>query len=864
MRLDKFTLRAQEAIQSAIELAERNTHQQVEPEHLLVAMLEQPEGIVRPILGKLGANVAVVLNDTQAAVARFPRVQGGQQYFSPRTNQIFTASQKQADKMHDEFISTEHLLLALVEEKDGESGKILRQHGVNKDDLVKVIEQMRGGSRITDQNAEQNYQALSKYARDLTDAARRGKLDPVIGRDDEIRRTIQVLSRRTKNNPVLIGEPGVGKTAIVEGLAQRIVSGDVPETLKNKRLVALDLGSMLAGAKYRGEFEDRLKAVLKEIENAQGQIVLFIDELHTLVGAGAAEGAIDASNMLKPALARGELRCVGATTLNEYKKYIEKDAALERRFQQIYVGEPTVEDTIAILRGLKERYEVHHGVRIKDSAIVAAATLSNRYITDRFLPDKAIDLIDEAASRLRIEIDSLPQEIDQLEREIIQLEIERQALQREEDAKSKGRLKEIEQRIADLRETSSGMKAKWQSEKEAIDHMRTAKAELEQLRLQLDQVRNAGDLAKASEIQYGRIPDLEQKLKVEQDKLAVFQQDGVMLKEEVDEEDVAQVVAKWTGIPVSKMLEGEMQKLVTMEERLGERVIGQEEALTAVANAVRRARAGLQDPNRPIGSFIFLGPTGVGKTETARALAEFLFDDERAMIRLDMSEYMEKHAVARMIGAPPGYVGYEEGGQLTEAVRRRPYSVVLFDEIEKAHSDVFNVLLQILDDGRLTDSKGRTVDFKNTVLIMTSNLGSREIQAAEGDEKQVRDAVLQELQSHFKPEFLNRIDDVVIFHQLSREQIGKIIDVQLERLRHMLAEKNIVLELDKSAKDLLMREGYDPSYGARPLKRAIQTYIQNPLAVKLLQGEVQPGQVIKLSANGDNIEFKQDSVGATA
>ncbi|HEY0763805.1 MAG TPA: ATP-dependent chaperone ClpB [Pyrinomonadaceae bacterium] len=864
MRLDKFTLRGQEAIQSAIELAEKNQHQQVEPEHLLVAMLEQPEGIVRPILGKLGANVAVILNDTQAAVARFPRVQGGQQYFSTRTTQIFTASQTQADKMQDEFISTEHLLLAIADEKDGDAGKILRQHGVNRDDLFKVIEQMRGGARITDQNAEQNYQALSKYARDLTEQARKGKLDPVIGRDDEIRRTIQVLSRRTKNNPVLIGEPGVGKTAIVEGLAQRIVSGDVPETLRNKRLVALDLGAMLAGAKYRGEFEDRLKSVLKEIENAQGQIILFIDELHTLVGAGAAEGAIDASNMLKPALARGELRCVGATTLNEYKKHIEKDAALERRFQQVYVGEPSVEDTIAILRGLKERYEVHHGVRIKDSAIVAAATLSNRYITDRFLPDKAIDLIDEAASRLRIEIDSLPQEIDQLEREIMQLEIERQALQREEDDRSKARLKEIDQRIANLKETSAGMKAKWQSEKEAIDHIRTAKAELEQLRFQLDQARNAGELGRASEIQYGKIPALEQKLKVEQDKLSNFQQDGVMLKEEVDEEDVATIVAKWTGIPVSRMLEGEMQKLVTMENRLGNRVIGQEEALAAVSNAVRRARAGLQDPNRPIGSFIFLGPTGVGKTETARALAEFLFDDERAMIRLDMSEYMEKHAVARMIGAPPGYVGYEEGGQLTEAVRRRPYSVILFDEIEKAHSDVFNVLLQILDDGRLTDSKGRTVDFKNTVLIMTSNLGSREIQAAEGDEKQVREAVLQELRLHFKPEFLNRIDDIVVFHQLSRDQIGKIIDVQLERLIAMLNERNVKLVLEPSARELLMREGYDPTYGARPLKRAIQSLIQNPLAVKLLQGEIQPGQTVHVMANGDAMEFKTGAAFATA
>src|SRR5688500_2968269 len=862
MRLDKFTLRAQEAIQSAIELAERNQNQQVEPEHLLVAMLEQPEGIVRPLIGKLGANVAVILNDTQAAVARFPRVQGGQQYFSPRMTQIFTESQKQADKFQDEFISTEPLLLAIVEEQSGDAGKILRQHGVKKDDLLKVIEQMRGGSRITDQNAEQNYQALSKYARDLTELARKGKLDPVIGRDDEIRRTIQVLSRRTKNNPVLIGEPGVGKTAIVEGLAQRIVSGDVPETLRNKRLVGLDLGAMLAGAKYRGEFEDRLKAVLKEIENAKGQIILFIDELHTLVGAGAAEGAIDASNMLKPALARGELRCVGATTLNEYKKHIEKDAALERRFQQVYVGEPTVEDTIAILRGLKERYEVHHGVRIKDSAIVAAATLSNRYITDRFLPDKAIDLIDEAASRLRIEIDSLPQEIDQLEREIIQLEIERQALQREEDEKSKARLSEIEQRIANLKETSSGMKAKWQSEKEAIEHMRTAKAELEQLRLQLDQARNAGDLGRASEIQYGKIPELEQRLKAEQDKLAVFQQDGVMLKEEVDEEDVALIVAKWTGIPVSRMLEGEMQKLVTMEGRLGQRVIGQEEAWTAVANAVRRARAGLQDPHRPIGSFIFLGPTGVGKTETARALAEFLFDDERAMVRLDMSEYMEKHSVARMIGAPPGYIGYDEGGQLTEAVRRRPYSVVLFDEIEKAHPDVFNILLSILYEVRLTDSQGRTVDFRNTVLIMTSNLGSHHIVesgavASPEAWARVEERVRGELRNHFRPEFLNRVDDIVVFRPLSREDIDHIVDLQLIRLDKLLAERQLTLELTPAARELLADRGYDPVYGARPLKWVIQMLLQNPMALTLLEGGYTPGDRIVADRDGDHIRFSK-------
>jgi ATP-dependent Clp protease ATP-binding subunit ClpB len=852
MRLDKFTLKAQEAIESAVASAEKQSHQQVEPEHILAAMIEQSESVTRPILGRVGANIQVVLSDLDAAIKKFPQVSGtGQRYYGNRATDVFNRAQKEADRFKDDFISTDSLLLSIAEDKQ-EAGRILRSHGVERKALMKVIEEMRAGARVTAQNAEETFQALSKYSRDLTELARKGKLDPVIGRDDEIRRTIQVLSRRTKNNPVLIGEPGVGKTAIVEGLAQRIVSGDVPETLKNKRLVGIDLGAMLAGAKYRGEFEERLKAVLREIEKSDGQIICFIDELHTLVGAGSAEGAVDASNMLKPALARGELRCVGATTLNEYQKYIEKDKALERRFQQVYIGEPNVEDTIAILRGLKDKYETHHGVRIKDTAIVSAATLSNRYITDRFLPDKAIDLIDEAASKLRIEIDSLPTEIDEVEREIIQREIERQALMREDDLVSRERLARVEKEVADLKEKSSAMKAKWQSEKEVIERIRAAKGEIEGLKVEAEQFERAGDYGKVAEIRYGRVAELQKQFDADQAKLAELQQAGRTLKEEVTEEDVAEVVARWTGVPVSKMLEGEMQKLTRMEERLARRVIGQDDALVAVSNAVRRARAGLQDPKRPIGSFIFLGPTGVGKTETARALAEFLFDDERSMVRLDMSEFMEKHSVARLIGAPPGYIGYDEGGHLTEAVRRRPYSVVLFDEIEKAHPDVFNILLQVLDDGRLTDGKGRTVDFKNTVIIMTSNIGSRDIQQWQGDENVMRSRVMDQLRSDFRPEFLNRVDDVIIFRSLGIEQLRRIIEIQLESLRRMLEERSVDLTIDESAEELVAREGFDPVYGARPLKRAIQNLIQNPLAMKLLSGEIKPNEPVVIKGDLDH------------
>ncbi len=870
-RFDKFTVKAQEALQATQEIAGRNGNQQMEPVHLLLALVEQPEGVVPGILQRLGTTPAAVSQEANKAIEALPKVGGSaDQFISPALKEVFDQAFKETEQFKDEFVSTEHLLLAIAKKSNDPAGRILKRLGVTHDAILKSLVAVRGTQRVTDQNPEAKYQALEKYARDLTELARRGKLDPVIGRDEEVRRVIQVLSRRTKNNPVLIGEPGVGKTAIVEGIAQRIVAGDVPELLKTKRIVALDLGSMVAGSKYRGEFEDRLKAVLKEIEEASGQIILFIDELHTLVGAGASEGSIDASNMLKPALARGELRCIGATTLNEYKKYVEKDAALERRFQPVQVGQPSVEDTIAILRGLKERYEVHHGVRIKDSAIVAAAVLSNRYIADRFLPDKAIDLIDEAASGLRIEIDSNPAEIDQIERRVTQLEIEKQALRKEDDAPSRERLQALEKELAGLKEKSDRLKLRWKAEKEVIAEIRRLKESIEQAKLQEARATREGDLGKAAEIRYGKLVALEKDLNAANSKLESIDKTGRMLKEEVDEEDVAKVVSRWTHIPVTKMLEGEVAKLVKMEERLRMRVVGQEDGLRLVANAVRRSRAGLSDPHRPIGSFLFLGPTGVGKTELARALAEFLFDDERAMLRVDMSEYMEKHAVARLIGAPPGYVGYDEGGQLTELVRRRPYAVLLFDEIEKAHPDVFNIFLQILDEGRLTDGKGRTVDFKNTVIIMTSNIGSTLIHEAMngvdhaigvtsksgnavGTTGALSEDLKQKIQAlllqHFRPEFLNRVDEIVIFNALGKAEIEKIIDLQLENLRKTLAERKIAITLTEKAHELLYREGYDPQFGARPLKRAIQRLIQDPLAMKLLDGEIAAGDALTIDAD---------------
>ncbi|HEX6212189.1 MAG TPA: ATP-dependent chaperone ClpB [Methylomirabilota bacterium] len=859
MRLDKLTIKAQEAMQAAQSLADQHEHQAVEPEHVLAALLQQREGVVAPILAKLGARADAVLHQVESDLARLPKVRGGGgQYLGDRLRAALERAQREAERLKDEYLSTEHLLIGIAHDRDGAAGKALAAAGVTPDAIYKALVDVRGSQRVTDPNPEDKYQALQRYSRDLTEAARKGKLDPVIGRDEEIRRVVQVLSRRTKNNPVLIGEPGVGKTAIVEGLAQRIVAGDVPEGLKDKRLVALDIGAMVAGSKYRGEFEDRLKAVLKEITESEGKIICFIDELHTLVGAGAAEGAVDAANMLKPALARGELRCVGATTLDEYRKHIEKDPALERRFQPVLVREPSVEDTIAILRGLKDKYEVHHKVKIKDSALVAAAVLSHRYIGDRFLPDKAIDLVDEAAARIRMQIDSMPQAIDEIERRIMQLQIERVSVAGDQDDPvARERLQKIDAELADLKERSAVLKAQWQAEKGGITQIGKVKEELEGARQAMAEAERKGDLNRAAELRFGVIPGLEKQQADLERGLADQHERGRMLREEVDEEDIATTVAKWTGIPVTRLLEGEVQKLVRMEERLSQRVVGQDEAIRAVANAVRRGRAGLSDPNRPIGSFLFLGPTGVGKTELARALAEFMFDDERAMIRIDMSEYMEKHTVSRLIGAPPGYVGYDEGGQLTEAVRRRPYSVVLFDEIEKAHADVFNVLLQLLDDGRLTDGHGRTVDFRNVVVIMTSNMGSHLFRDYERTEK-LRPMLMQELRATLRPEFLNRIDEVVIFQPLGREELTRIVEIQLGLLQRRLEDRRIHLEVSDAAKALLGREGYDPTFGARPLKRTIQRLVQDPLALKLLEREFVEGDTVVADVENDQIVFRKE------
>jgi ATP-dependent Clp protease ATP-binding subunit ClpB len=854
MQFEKFTMKSQEALQEAQSLAQSKGHQQIEPEHLLKILLDQPEGIVPSVLRKMGVEIQAIEAEVDEAVNNLPQVSGAglQVYMSSTLNQILEKAFAIADKMKDEYISQEHLLLAILDASHTKAGQALTGHGVNKDTFLQALVSIRGSQRITDPNPEEKYQALEKYGRDLTSLARSGKLDPVIGRDDEIRRVLQVLSRRTKNNPVLIGEPGVGKTAIVEGLAQRIVSGDIPETLKDRRIVALDMGALIAGAKFRGEFEERLKAVLKEIAERQGEVILFIDEIHTMVGAGAAQGSMDASNMLKPALARGDLHCIGATTIDEYRKYIEKDVALERRFQPVMVNESSVEDTIAILRGLKEKYEVHHGVRIKDSAIVAASTLSQRYITDRFLPDKAIDLIDESAAKLRIEIDSLPADIDELERRSMQLEIEQEALKKETDPASRKRLEKIRQDLADLREQSDALKARWQQEKGIIQKIRDIKERIDQLRIDAERFQRQGDLNKVAEILYGEVPNLEKELKEEQDRIEELQKDGTsMLKEEVDANDIADIISKWTSIPVSKLLEGEREKLVHMEDRMSQRVVGQEKALQMVSNAVRRARAGLQERARPIGSFIFLGPTGVGKTELARTLAEFMFDTEQAIIRMDMSEYMERHAVARLIGAPPGYVGYEEGGYLTEAVRRKPYSVILFDEIEKAHPDVFNILLQILDDGRLTDGKGRTVNFRNTIIIMTSNIGTDLIQEIR-DPEEMEHMMTDSLRLHFKPEFLNRVDDIIIFHSLSKEHLQSIVDIQLSYLKDRLREHNYEIKVSKGAKAWIADVGYDPTYGARPLKRAIQRYIENPLALKILEGTFKEGDKVLVDMDENN------------